>query len=67
MPPPPFDPYDILGIPRSASAEDVRKAYRAKAREYHPDKVCQQHAHFYSSLNQLTTTTTKEPKRFICC
>lgn len=30
--------YDVLGIDRKASAEDVRRAYREKARLHHPDK-----------------------------
>ena len=29
--------YDVLGIPRDASAGDVRAAYRARARTAHPD------------------------------
>lgn len=29
--------YDILGVQRSASDDDVRKAYRKLARKYHPD------------------------------
>jgi DnaJ-class molecular chaperone len=31
------DPYKTLGIGRSASAEEIRKAYRDLARKYHPD------------------------------
>ncbi len=29
--------YNILGIPMNSSLEDIRKAYRKKARLYHPD------------------------------
>lgn len=33
-----FDPYEVLGLPKSASAADIKRAYRSKARETHPDK-----------------------------
>lgn len=32
------DPYKVLGVAHDASDEDVKKAYLALARKYHPDK-----------------------------
>jgi len=37
MPTPTKDYYETLGVKKSASADDIRKAFRKLARKYHPD------------------------------
>ncbi len=52
----PSDPYRVLGVGRSASQEEIRAAYRARMREYHPDRV----AHLGEELQRLAHQKTLE-------
>jgi uncharacterized membrane protein YkvA (DUF1232 family) len=50
------DPYEILGIPASATVDEIQAAYRARMREYHPDKV----AHLGEGLQKLAHKKAQE-------
>ena len=53
------DPYEVLGIPASASADEIQAAYKARMREYHPDKV----AHLGEDLQKLAHRKAQEIQR----
>ena len=52
----PWDPYHILEIDRSASAEEIKQAYRELAIKYHPDKL----EHLGDEFKELAEIRFKE-------
>lgn len=50
------DPYTVLGVPRDASAEEIKRAYRELANKYHPDKV----THLGDEFRKLAEERFKE-------
>lgn len=58
------DYYKVLGVPRSASEEQIRKAYREQARKYHPDvnKADDAEEHF-KAVNEAHQVLSDPEKR----
>lgn len=50
------NPYEVLGVSSKASIEEIKKAYRAKCKENHPDGV----THMSKELQYLAEKKMKE-------
>lgn len=55
------DYYKVLGVPRNATKEDIKKAYRALAHKYHPDKGGDEAR--FKELNEAYQVLSDERKR----
>jgi molecular chaperone DnaJ len=54
--------YDILGVGKSASADEIKKAYRKLAHQYHPDKGVGNEAKF-KEVNEAYQVLSNTDKR----
>src|ERR1700694_6350699 len=59
------DPYEVLGVPRGASAAAIKSAYRKLAKKHHPDanKNDPKSAARFSELNAANEIIGDEDKR----
>src|ERR1700738_280801 len=59
------DPYEVLGVPRGASAAAIKSAYRKLAKKHHPDanKNDPKSAARFSELNSANEIIGDEEKR----
>ncbi|MEM9955042.1 MAG: molecular chaperone DnaJ [Chloroflexota bacterium] len=60
----PRDYYDVLGISKNSSTDDIKKAYRGLARKYHPDVSTEPDAETkFKEINEAYDVLSDEQKR----
>lgn len=50
------NPYEVLGVPRNATQDEIKSAYKQLAGKYHPDKV----SHLGEEFRELAEERFKE-------
>lgn len=62
------DYYEVLGVPRTATPDEIRKAYRKLAREHHPDVNPHRHQEaeaMFKEIGEANNVLSDEKKRAI--
>ena len=57
------DYYDILGVKRGSSADEIKRAYRKLALKYHPDKAGKTHEGKFEEVNNAYQVLSDPKKR----
>lgn len=57
------DFYDVLGISRSASQDEIKRAYRKLAHKYHPDKAGKENEEKFKEVNEAYQVLSDPQKR----
>lgn len=58
------DYYEVLGVPRGASSEEIKKAFRRKARQFHPDVSQEENAEvLFKEANEAYDVLSDAQKR----
>ncbi len=57
-----MDFYKILGVPKDASPEEIKKAFREKAKRYHPD-LNKEYSDYFKKITEAYNTLIDSEKR----
>lgn len=60
-----YDFYKILEIPRTATTEEIKRAYRNKAKIVHPNVIMTHEKQVFLVINEAYETLIDEHKRYL--